>query len=168
MKPRKKEPRGRSQARSQTPQCERKRRVASILRIKFECLCIAAATSLVPGWSFPSTQASLIPNGGSSVLMFSAYAKTVCQVYVRILLPTVVRLAPRSQAADLSWCMFSIGAQLADKARIAALKAFVQWANRIGVPVGSRTREGTLPANRGASRPPRPSHPRWDHPFVGP
>ena len=36
-------------------------------------------------------------------------------------------------------------------ARLAALKAFVQWENRTGVIRGSQTRKGTLPADRGAS-----------------
>ena len=36
-------------------------------------------------------------------------------------------------------------------ARLAALKAFIQWASRMGVVRGSRTREERLPVNRGAS-----------------
>ena len=99
-----------SQSRSQTPQCERKQRVASVLGIKIKCLCIAAAASLVPYWSFPSTQASLTPNGGSTVLLLSACAKGVCRVYVRASLPTVVRLAPHPQTAGLSWRASSIEA----------------------------------------------------------
>ena len=101
-------------------------------------------------WSFPSTQASLVPNGGSSVLVLSVCAKAVCRVYVRISLSTIVQLATRSRTAGLC-CVSSIWAELADVARLAALKAFVQWAHRMGVVSGSRTREGTLPADRGAS-----------------
>ena len=38
-----------------------------------------------------------------------------------------------------------------DMAQFAALKAVVQWANRMGVVRESRTRKGTLPVNRGVS-----------------
>ena len=82
--------------------------------------------------------------------MLSACAKAVCRVYVRISLPTVVRLAPRPPTARI-YCASSIGAELVDMDRLDALKAFVQWSNRMGVIRGSRTRDGTLPANRGAS-----------------
>ena len=101
-------------------------------------------------WSFSSTQASLVPNGGSTVLVLSACAKAVCRVYVRISLPTIVQLASRSRTTGLC-CASSIWAELADVARFAALKAFVQWAHRMGVVSGSRTREVILPADRGAS-----------------
>ena len=148
--PKEKDPAGGSQPRSQTPQYERKRRVASVPGIKTERLCIAAAASLVTCWPFSSTQASLVPNGGSSVLVLSACAKAVCRVYVRISLLTVVQLTPRPQTAGVC-CASSIEAELADMARLAALKPFVQWANRMGVVCGSQTREGTLPANRGVS-----------------
>ena len=148
--PERKRPRVGSQPRSQTPQCERKRRAASVPGIKAQCLCIAAVASLATCWSFSSTQASLVPNGGSSVLALSACAKAVCRVYVRITLPTDVQLTPRPQTAGLC-CSSSIGAELADMTQFAALKAFVQWANHMGVVRGNRTREGTLPANRGTS-----------------
>ena len=69
-------------------------------------------------------KASLVPNGGSSGLVLSACAKAVYRVYVRISLPTVVQLVPRPQAAGLC-CASSIGAELVDMARLAALKAFV-------------------------------------------
>ena len=101
-------------------------------------------------WSFSSTQASLVPNGGSSGLVLSACAKAVCRVYVRISLPTIVQLAPRPRTTGLC-CASSIWAELADVARLAALKAFVQWAHRMGVVSEGRAREGTLPAGRGAS-----------------
>ena len=119
--------------------------------MKTECLYIAAAASLVPCWSFPPTQASLIPNGCSSGLVLSACANAVYRVYIHISIPPVVRLAPRPQTAGLSWCASSIRAELADMARFTALKAFVQWENRMGVVRGSRTREETLPVNREAS-----------------
>ena len=101
-------------------------------------------------WSFSSTQASLVPNGSSSVLVLSACAKAVCRVYVRISLPPIVQLASRPRTAGLC-CASSIWAELADVARFAALKTFVQWAHRMGVVSGSRTHAGTLPADRGAS-----------------
>ena len=101
-------------------------------------------------WSFSSTQASLVPNGGSSVLVLSACAKAVCRVYVRISLPTIVQLASRPRTTGLC-CASSIWAELTDVARFAALEAFVQWAHRKGVVSGSRAHEGTLPADRGAS-----------------
>ena len=101
-------------------------------------------------WSFSSTQASLVPNGGSSVLVLSAFAKAVCRVYIRISLPTIVQLAPRPRTTGLC-CASSIWVELADVTRLAALKAFVQWAHRMGVVSGSQTREGTLPEDRGAS-----------------
>ena len=85
------------------------------------------------------------------MLVLSACAKAVCRVYVRISLPTVVRLMPRPQTAGISWCAPSIGAELAYMARLAACKAFVQWANCRGVVRGSQTRKVTLPADRGAS-----------------
>ena len=88
--------------------------------------------------------------GGSSVLVLSACAKAVCRVYVRISLPTIAQLAPRPSTTGL-YCASSIWADLADMARLAALKAFVQWAHRMEVVSGSRTREGTLLADRGAS-----------------
>ena len=101
-------------------------------------------------WSFSSTQASLVPNGRSSVLVLSACAKTVCRVYVRISLPPIVQLASRPRTPGLC-CASSIWAELADVARFAALETFVQWAHRMGVVSGSRIREGTLPADRGTS-----------------
>ena len=82
--------------------------------------------------------------------MLSACAKAVCRVYVRISLPTLVQLPPRPQTAGLCYA-FVIGAELADVARLAALKAYIQWENRIGVVHGSRICEGTFPANRGTS-----------------
>ena len=135
-------------------------------------------------WFSSSTQASLVPNGGSSVLVLSVCAKAVCRVYVRISLPPIVQLASRSRTPGLCcassiWaeladvarfaaletfvqlasrsrtpglcCASSIWAELADVARFAALETFVQWAHRMGVVSGSRTREGTLPADRGTS-----------------
>ena len=84
------------------------------------------------------------------MLALSACAKAVCRVYVRIRLPTDVQFAPRPQTAGLC-CSSTIGAELADMVQLAALKAFVQWANHMGVVRGNRTREGTLPANRGTS-----------------
>ena len=84
------------------------------------------------------------------MLVLSACAKAVCRVYVCISLPTIVQLAPRPRTTGLC-CASSIWAGLADVARLAALKALVQWAHRMGVVSGSRTREGTLPADRGAS-----------------
>ena len=82
--------------------------------------------------------------------MLSACAKAVCRIHVRISLPTIVQLAPRLRTTGLC-CASSIWAELADVARLAALKAFVQWARRMGVVSVSRTCEGTLPADRGAS-----------------
>ena len=101
-------------------------------------------------WSFSSTQALLVPNGGSSVLVLSSCAKAVCRVYVRISLPTIVQLAPRPRTTGLC-CASSIWAELVDVARLAALKSFVQWAHRMEVVSGSRTRESTLPSDRGSS-----------------
>ena len=126
-------------------------------------------------WSSSSTQASLVSNGGSSVLVLSACAKAVCRVYVRISLPTIMQLASRPRTTGLC-CASSIWAELADVARFAALKAFVQWAHCMGVVSGSQTREGTPPADRGASAAaapvasvatPSPAS-RWNRPFVGP
>ena len=135
---------------SQTSQCGRSGRAASVPGKKYERLCIAAAASLVMCWFFSSTEASLVPNGGSSVLVLSTCAKAVCRVYVRISLPTIVQLASRPSTTGLC-CASSIWAELADVARFAALKTFIQWADRMEVVSGSRTREGTLPADRGAS-----------------
>ena len=84
------------------------------------------------------------------MLVLSACAKGVCRVYVRISLPTIVQLATRPRTTGLC-CASSIWAELADVDRLAALKAFVQWAHRMGVVSGSPTREGTLPADRGTS-----------------
>ena len=84
------------------------------------------------------------------MLVLSACAKAVCPVYVRISLPTIVQLAPRPRTTGLC-CVSSIWAELADVARLAALKVFVQWAHGMGVVSGSRTRKGTRPADRGAS-----------------
>ena len=88
--------------------------------------------------------------GGSSVLVLSACAKAVCRVYVRISLPTIAQLAPRPSTTG-PCCASPIWADLADVARLAALKAFVQWAHRVEAVSRSRTREGTLLADRGAS-----------------
>ena len=63
-------------------------------------------------WSFSSTQASLVPNGGSRVLVLSACAKAVCRIYVPISLPTIVQLASRPRATGLC-CAPSIWAELA-------------------------------------------------------
>ena len=101
-------------------------------------------------WSFSSTQASLVPNGSSGVFVLLACAKSVCRIYVRISLPTVVQLTPRPRTAGFC-CASSIGEELTDMARLAALKTFVQWENRMGVGHGSRTRGGTLLTNHGAS-----------------
>ena len=101
-------------------------------------------------WFSSSKQASFVPNGGSSVLVLSVCAKAVCRVYVRISLPPIVQLASRSRTPGLC-CASSIWAELADVARFAALETFVQWAHRMGVVSVSRTREGTLPADRGTS-----------------
>ena len=102
----KRSPRG-FQPGSQISQYERPGRAASVPGIKNERLCIAAAASLVMWWSFYSTQASLVPNGGSSVLVLSACAKAVCRVYVRISLPTIVQLASRPRTTRLC-CASSI------------------------------------------------------------
>ena len=84
------------------------------------------------------------------MLVLSACTKAVYRVYVRISLPTIVQLAPRPRTTGLC-CASLIWAELADVARLAALEAFVQWVHRMGVVSGSRTREGTLPADREAS-----------------
>ena len=102
----KRSPRG-FQPGSQISQYERPGRAASVPGIKNERLCITAAASLVMWWSFYSTQASLVPNGGSSVLVLSACAKAVCRVYVRISLPTIVQLASRPRTTRLC-CASSI------------------------------------------------------------
>ena len=82
--------------------------------------------------------------------MLSACTKAVYRVYVCISLPTIVQLAPQPRTTGLC-CASSIWAELADVARLAALEAFVQWAHRMGVVSESRTREGTLPADRETS-----------------
>ena len=115
----KRAPRG-FQPGSQTSQCERPGRAASVPEIQTERLCIAAAASLVMCWSFSSTQASLVPNGGSSVLVLSACPKAACRVYVRISLPTIVQLTSRPRTTGLC-CASSIWAKLADVTRFAAL-----------------------------------------------
>ena len=84
------------------------------------------------------------------MLVLSACTKAVYRVYVRISLPTIVQLAPRPRTTGLC-CAFSIWTELADVARLAALEAFVQWAHRMGVVSGIRTREGTLSADHEAS-----------------
>ena len=90
------------------------------------------------------------------MLVLSACVKAVCRVYVRISLPPIVQLASRPRTTGLC-CASSIWAELADVARFTALEAFVQRAHRMGVVRGSRTREGTLPADRGTSAAAAPS-----------
>ena len=83
------------------------------------------------------------------MLVLSACVKAVCRVYVRIPLPPIAQLT--SRPVQLASAVSSIWAELADVARFTALETFVQRAHRMGMVRGSRTREGTLAADRGTS-----------------
>ena len=83
------------------------------------------------------------------MLVLSACVKAVCRVYVRIPLPPIAQLT--SWPVQLASAVSSIWAELADVARFTALETFVQRAHRMGMVRGSRTREGTLAADRGTS-----------------
>ena len=80
--------------------------------------------------------------------------------YVRLSLPKGARPARRPQTAGLPWCASSVGAELTDAARLAVLETLIQRASCVRGIRGSRTCEGTSPANWGASAAPPPQPPR--------